>query len=78
MHRQYLRDVRRFLPEKCPIICTSKGIETGSLALMQDILLDEMGTQRNYAFLRSSHCNTLQHTATHCNTLQHTATHCLS
>jgi len=23
----------------------------------------------------SSHCNTLQHTATHCNTLQHTATH---
>jgi len=24
----------------------------------------------------TSHCNTLQHTATHCNTLQHTATHC--
>jgi len=26
--------------------------------------------------LRSTLCNTLQHTATHCNTLQHTATHC--
>jgi len=24
----------------------------------------------------TSHCNTLQLTATHCNTLQHTATHC--
>ena len=25
---------------------------------------------------RTTHCNTLQHTATHCNTLQHTATRC--
>jgi len=36
------------------------------------------GTRLNYTWdmLRSSHCNTLQRTATHCNTLQHTATHC--
>ena len=26
--------------------------------------------------IKSTHCNTLQHTATHCNTLQHTETHC--
>ena len=29
-----------------------------------------------YEMTDSSHCNTLQYTATHCNTLQHTATHC--
>ena len=37
---------------------------------------------RNYVLYRgvvdTSHCNTLQHTATHCNTLQHTATYCLT
>ena len=49
--RQYLRDIRSVLPENCPIICTSKGIETGSLSLMQDILKEEMGAQREYAFL---------------------------
>jgi len=49
--RLYLRDIRPFLPETCPIICTSKGIETGSLSLMQDILKEEMGLERNYAFL---------------------------
>ena len=38
--RQFLRDVRGVLPETCPIICTSKGIETGTLALMHDILKD--------------------------------------
>jgi len=26
--------------------------------------------------LGTTHCNTMQHTATQCNTLQHTATHC--
>ena len=38
---------------------------------------DDSGIHRGtYHMLESSHCNTLQHTATHCNTLQHTATHC--
>jgi hypothetical protein len=49
--RKYLRDIRKVLPESCPIICTSKGIETGTLALMQDILKEEMGSHREYAFL---------------------------
>jgi len=29
-----------------------------------------------YTATLSTHCNTLQHTATHCHTLQHTAAHC--
>ena len=49
--RKYLRGIRSVLPESTPIICTSKGIETGTLSLMQDILKEEMGEAREYAFL---------------------------
>lgn len=40
------------MPAGTPILSVSKGIETSSLMLMNDILKDLCGTERSYAFLR--------------------------
>eukprot|EP00960_Hanusia_phi_P074665 768284-Hanusia_phi.AAC.4 len=49
--RKFLREMAPYVPNDCAVICTSKGIETGTLCLMQDILREELGDNREYAFL---------------------------
>ncbi|EKX42791.1 hypothetical protein GUITHDRAFT_73617 [Guillardia theta CCMP2712] len=49
--RKFLKEMAPYVPKDCPVICTSKGIETGTLCLMQDILREELGDSRDYAFL---------------------------
>lgn len=44
--------VVQHMPSGTPILSVSKGIETSSLMLMNDILKDMCGTERSYAFLR--------------------------
>jgi len=49
--RSFLRNVKEHIPETTSIICVSKGIETDTLSLMKDILVEETGTLRELAFL---------------------------
>jgi glycerol-3-phosphate dehydrogenase (NAD+) len=49
--RKYLEGVAPLIPPGVPVVCTSKGIEAGTLAMMNDILVDTLGADRNYAFL---------------------------
>lgn len=49
--RKYLEEVKPFVRDDTPVISTSKGIETGTLALMNEILKDTLGETRDYAFL---------------------------
>ncbi|CAN0581550.1 unnamed protein product, partial [Laminaria digitata] len=44
--------VVQHMPPGAPILSVSKGIETSSLMLMNDILKDVCGAHRSYAFLR--------------------------
>ncbi len=49
--RAYLRSISSHVGVNTPIICTSKGIESGTLTLMKDILYQELGSHRELAFL---------------------------
>jgi hypothetical protein len=49
--RAYLRSISSHVGINTPIICTSKGIEAGTLTLMKDILYQELGAHRELAFL---------------------------
>ncbi|CAM9402057.1 unnamed protein product [Pylaiella littoralis] len=49
--RKFLENVVQHMPAGTPILSVSKGIETSSLMLMNDILKDLCGTERSYAFL---------------------------
>mmetsp|Transcript_21343 Transcript_21343/g.51391 ORF Transcript_21343/g.51391 Transcript_21343/m.51391 type:complete len:452 (-) Transcript_21343:101-1456(-) len=49
--REYLRNIAPLIPKGIPLVCTSKGIEAGTLAMMNDILVEELGPDRSYAFL---------------------------
>jgi len=49
--REFLRNVAEHIPPTTSIICVSKGIESGTLSLMKDILVEETGTMRELAFL---------------------------
>ena len=49
--RAYLRSIKSHVGANTPIICTSKGIESGTLTLMKDILYEELGAHRELAFL---------------------------
>ena len=49
--RAYLRSISSYVGINTPIICTSKGIESGTLTLMKDILYQELGAHRELAFL---------------------------
>lgn len=50
--RSYLiENVAPYIPRQTPILSASKGIETGSLGFMADILRDCLGEERGYAFL---------------------------
>lgn len=49
--RQYLRKIRKHIPENAPVLCTSKGIDKKSLQLMCEILPDMLGADRGYGFL---------------------------
>lgn len=46
------RQVAPYMPPGAPILSVSKGIETSSLMLMNDILKEACGPERSYAFLR--------------------------
>lgn len=49
--RKFLTDLAPHMPPSTPIISVSKGIETGTLAMMQDILSDTLGPTHEFAFL---------------------------
>jgi len=49
--RKYLESIKDYIPLDTPVISTSKGIETGTLALMNEIFTDTLGDTRDYAFL---------------------------
>ena len=49
--RQFLTEVREFIPSNTPIVSGSKGIETTSLGFMADILKETLGEDHPYAFL---------------------------
>lgn len=49
--RQFLENVKEFVPPGVPVLSASKGIETTSLGFMADILKECLGEDRSYAFL---------------------------
>lgn len=49
--RQFLDNVKEFVPPGVPVLSASKGIETTSLGFMADILKECLGEDRSYAFL---------------------------
>lgn len=49
--RQFLENVKEFVPSGVPVLSASKGIETTSLGFMADILKECLGEDRSYAFL---------------------------
>lgn len=49
--RAFLKTVKEFIPPGVPVLSGSKGIETASLGFMADILKEELGEDRPYAFL---------------------------
>ena len=53
--------------------CDSFMCDTAPLRRAQSVVTSAQVRQMS---LVTTHCNTLQHTATHCDTLRHTVTHC--
>mmetsp|Transcript_22272 Transcript_22272/g.28573 ORF Transcript_22272/g.28573 Transcript_22272/m.28573 type:complete len:424 (-) Transcript_22272:169-1440(-) len=49
--REFLSTVKDYIPPYTPVLSASKGIETGSLGFMTDIMIDCLGPDRSYAFL---------------------------
>lgn len=49
--RKFLEGIAAHLPKNTPVISTSKGIETGTLCMMQDILEETLGPDREIAYL---------------------------
>jgi glycerol-3-phosphate dehydrogenase (NAD+) len=49
--RAFLAELRGHFPPELPVLCTSKGLEVGSLSLMCDLLPDMLGDRRSYAYL---------------------------
>lgn len=49
--REFLKSVKKYIPPNTPVLSASKGIETSSLGFMADILKEELGEERSYAFL---------------------------
>jgi glycerol-3-phosphate dehydrogenase (NAD+) len=49
--RSFLKTVKEYIPPGVPVLSGSKGIETSSLGFMADILKEELGYDRPYAFL---------------------------
>lgn len=49
--REFLDNVKDFVPTGVPVLSASKGIETTSLGFMADILRECLGEDRSYAFL---------------------------
>jgi len=49
--RDFLENVKEFIPAGAPVLSVSKGIETTSMGFMADILKDCLGHDRSYAFL---------------------------
>mmetsp|Transcript_38066 Transcript_38066/g.50151 ORF Transcript_38066/g.50151 Transcript_38066/m.50151 type:complete len:411 (+) Transcript_38066:320-1552(+) len=49
--RKFLEDHRHMFPKSAPILSLSKGIETGSLCLMDDIMRETLGENGSYAYM---------------------------
>lgn len=49
--RDFLKSVKQYIAPGTPVLSASKGIETSSLGFMADILKEELGEDRPYAFL---------------------------
>ena len=49
--RDFLKTVKGYIAPGTPVLSASKGIETSSLGFMADILKEELGEDRPYAFL---------------------------
>mmetsp|Transcript_87569 Transcript_87569/g.175185 ORF Transcript_87569/g.175185 Transcript_87569/m.175185 type:complete len:406 (-) Transcript_87569:302-1519(-) len=49
--REYIKKIRKHIPESTPVLSVSKGIETRSGMLMCEMLEELLGSDRSYAFL---------------------------
>ena len=49
--RSSLTPIRHLIPADVPIICLSKGIETGSLLFMSEVLEEVLGPEQPLAYL---------------------------
>ncbi len=49
--REYLQSVKNLISSRTPILSVSKGVEQGTFALMNQIILDVLGPQQKAAFL---------------------------
>ena len=49
--RKFLEDIREHLPKDAPVLSVTKGVEQNTFCLMNDIILETLGTQRRAAFL---------------------------
>ena len=49
--RKFLEDIREHLPKDAPVLSVTKGVEQNTFCLMNDIILETLGTTRRAAFL---------------------------
>lgn len=49
--REFLMKMKTSFPPKVPILSVTKGVEIGTFALMNDILVETLGSERRVAFL---------------------------
>lgn len=49
--RKFLENIRQYLPKDAPVLSVTKGVEQNTFSLMNDIILETLGTQRRAAFL---------------------------
>ena len=49
--RQFLSDMKQYLPPEAPILSVTKGVEQSTFCLMNDVIQQTLGTERRAAFL---------------------------
>lgn len=49
--RDFLLKTKPYLPVKTPILSVTKGVEIGTFSLMNDIMVETLGSDRRFAFL---------------------------
>ena len=49
--RQFLTDMKQYLPPDAPILSVTKGVEQSTFCLMNDVIQQTLGTERRAAFL---------------------------
>lgn len=49
--RQFLSSVKHLIPNKTPVLSVSKGVEQGTFCLMNDIIMETLGSEQRAAYL---------------------------